>query len=151
MCTTDRQVVCGAGPAFAAVLAADVAAGRMEPPRLATGAAAPPAAMASAGPVTAVWPAEAAGMAPASATVANTATYRDIARATQPRRAAVCRVPDRRCARHRPIAPCRIGSSMKRHDRAAAAMLAATCTAALARLGGPSAGVVSTMIGKCHR
>ena len=87
-------------------------------------------------------------MPPASATQANTATYPDIAAVIQPRRAAAGSVPpDRSWARQRPIAPRRIGSSMNRHDNAAAAMLAATWTVARARPGAPVPGVVSTMIG----
>src|SRR5580692_2577557 len=108
MWTTDRQEVCGVRPAAATVLAAEVAEadGPADPPGLAGGTAPRPGA---ARPDAAVCPADAAGMAPASATVAKTATYTDIARATQPRRAAACRVPARSCARQRPIAPRRIG------------------------------------------
>jgi len=57
------------------------------------------------------------------------------------------------CFHSRPSAPRRMGSSTNRHDSAAKMIVSATCSTERSASGAGNAveGLVSTMIGACHR
>src|SRR6266536_537883 len=90
---------------------------------------------------------------PVSPQLASASTETAPATVSLARRPAVrgCQPVARTWAHHRPMAPRRTGSSTNRQDSAAAPMAAASWTIPRTMLSRPPGGVVSTMIGKCHR